>query len=277
MVQGIVLAHNPSTAERVHYLVGQELLVVEEVVVVVLSHPITTHAIHHLLVMVVVYQLMLLLLLLSRLKMVMVIKGHKMKVLIFTPIHHLLVLLLLLLMAVVMKVHIMSAVQQVVMQIGGMGMRLCLDWHSSVLEALYPEDAVPVEAVHELMRGDTVGAQVVGTLDALGHRVQLLALAAGATRQSIAAMADASLLVTCPAGRALQLQAIDIGRVLAKVHIGSGGDGRFAGQGRRGSVLQVGVTVAVQMVLQHLLLLQETVHVLLVDCGGRVLGQTRRH
>lgn len=276
-MQGIVLAHNPSSAKRVHYLVGQELLVVKEVVVVVLSHP-TTHAIHHLLVMVVVYQLMLLLLLLllSRLKMVMMIKGHKMKVLIFTPVHHLLVLLLLL-MAVVMKVHFMSAVQQVVMQIGGMGMRLSLYGYFSVLEALYPEDAVSIEAVHELMRSDTVGAQVVGTLDALGHCVQLLALATGATRQSIAAMANASLLVPCTASRALQLQAIDIGRVLTKVHIGSGGDGRFAGQGRRGSVLQVGITVVIQMVLQHLLLLQETVHVLLVDCGGRVLGQTRRH
>lgn len=63
------------------------------------------------------------------------------------------------------------------------------------LQALYPEDAVPVEAVHELVCSDTVGAQVVGTLHTLGHRVQLLALAARAPGQSVAAVADALRVV----------------------------------------------------------------------------------
>lgn len=75
------------------------------------------------------------------------------------------------------------------------------------LQALYPEDAVPVEAVHELVCSDTVGAQVVGTLHTLGHRVQLLALAARAPRQSVAAVADA-LRVVGDTGRTITATAI---------------------------------------------------------------------
>lgn len=75
------------------------------------------------------------------------------------------------------------------------------------LQALYPEDAVPVEAVHELVCSDTVGAQVVGTLHTLGHRVQLLALAARAPGQSVAAVADA-LRVVGDTGRTITATAI---------------------------------------------------------------------
>lgn len=132
----VVLASDARTSvavgasKGVHDLVGQELLVVEQVVVVIVTITSTVSiAIHHYLLLMAMHLLVLLLLLLvlvvllvqmvmvhqllllllgchgCRLKMVVMIKGHKMKVLVFhranthtvhTPIHHLLLLLLLL-------------------------------------------------------------------------------------------------------------------------------------------------------------------------------------
>lgn len=115
-------------SKGVHDLVGQELLVVEQVIVVIVTITSTVSiAIHHYLLLMAMHLLVLLLLLVlvvllvqmvmvhqllllllgchgCRLKMVVMIKGHKMKVLVFhranthtvhTPIHHLLLLLLL--------------------------------------------------------------------------------------------------------------------------------------------------------------------------------------